>query len=117
MIIINVLGLGLIALIVWWFWIYKPKDVAVNDQKLIVTVEDGVYQPAHIKLPANQGATLQFLRKDASPCAESVLFPDLEITQTLPVSQLTDVTLPPLAPGEYPFHCQMNMYRGVLKVY
>lgn len=27
MMVINLLGLLLIALIVWWFWIYKPKAV------------------------------------------------------------------------------------------
>lgn len=30
MLIINLLGLGLIALIVWWFWLYKPPVVPVE---------------------------------------------------------------------------------------
>jgi hypothetical protein len=30
MLIINLLGLLLITLIAWWFWIYTPKDVSVK---------------------------------------------------------------------------------------
>ena len=59
----------------------------------------------------------QFLRKDASPCAETVIFPDLDISATLALGKTASVALPPLPAGEYAFHCQMQMYRGVLIVH
>lgn len=32
MLFINLAGLGLIGFIVWWFWLYKPKDGAKSDK-------------------------------------------------------------------------------------
>lgn len=119
--LINLLGLALIALIVWWFWLYRPAEPSANlapasSAELSILVENGVYLPARIQLPAKKPVTLKFLRKDPSPCAEMVLFDDLNLSQELPLDQLTDVALPALAPGHYSFTCQMRMYRGELVV-
>lgn len=116
MLLINIAGIALIALIVWWFWLYKPREVALDDGDLIIVVENGSYQPARIRLEANRPGKLHFLRKDPSPCAEMLLVPQLEISESLPLDQTLSIELPPLEPGEYDFHCQMQMYRGVLKV-
>jgi plastocyanin domain-containing protein len=116
MLIINLAGIALIALIVWWFWLYKPSDLALGDAGQVIMVENGVYSPARIKLAANRSTQLQFLRKDASPCAEMLLLPALDISESLPLNKRKAIALPPLAAGEYAFHCQMQMYRGVLKV-
>lgn len=116
MLIVNLVGLVLIGLIVWWFWLYKPNDAARGDPELVVVVANGIYEPARIKLAANRATQLHFLRKDASPCAEMLLLPDLELSENLPLNKPKSVNLPPLAAGEYAFHCQMQMYRGVLVV-
>ena len=79
----------LIAFIVWWFWLYKNKEVVVTTGDIKIVLENGVYQPARLKLAAGKPITLQFFRKDASPCTGR---------------------------GEYPFYCQMKMYRGRLFV-
>jgi plastocyanin domain-containing protein len=79
-------------------------------------VENGSYQPSNIRIAANRATVLHFLRKDPSPCAEMVLLPDLEISETLALNRISRVALPPLKPGEYGFHCQMQMYRGSLIV-
>jgi plastocyanin domain-containing protein len=107
---------ALIALIVWWFWLYKAREVALDDDDLVIVVENGTYTPARIRLAANQAAELHFLRKDASPCSEMLLLPELEISESLPMNKSKSIKLPPMAEGEYDFHCQMQMYRGVLKV-
>lgn len=114
--LINLIGLVLIALIAWWFWFYKPKGLAHADDSLVITVENGSYAPSHIALSENTPATLTFLRKDASPCAEVVMIPELDINETLPVDKPISIALPALAAGEYAFHCQMQMYRGVLHI-
>jgi plastocyanin domain-containing protein len=116
MLIANIVGLALIALIVWWFWLYKPAEVALGEGDIVVVVENGSYQPSNIKIPANQATEIHFLRKDPSPCAEMLLLPDLEISETLALDKVSKIALPPLQPGEYDFHCQMQMYRGLLKV-
>lgn len=116
MIIINIIGIGLIGLIAWWFWFYKPSEANLGEGDLIVTVDGGSYSPAHLKLPANKAATITFLRKDESPCSELVLIPALDINETLPLNKTVSIQLPALESGEYSFHCQMQMYRGVLNV-
>ena len=116
MLLINILGLLLIGAIVWWFWLYQPPAVRQSDGAVQVVVENGTYAPARIRLPAGRETRLEFLRKDDSPCSEVVVFPTLEISETLPLGRAYALTLPPLAPGEYPFHCQMQMYRGTLQV-
>lgn len=116
MVFINITGFALIALIVWWFWIYKPQAVFADQNTVTVTVENGTYEPSRIRLAADQNMTLRFLRKDASPCAATVVFADLDISEELPLNKPKDIRLPPLASGEYPFTCQMQMYRGALIV-
>ena len=116
MMIINLIGIGLIALIIWWFWLYIPKEVSVADDNLVITVENGTYSPANVKLAKDKPAVLTFLRKDPSPCAEFVLIPKLDINQTLPLNQTISIAIPALQAGQYEFHCQMQMYRGVLNV-
>lgn len=116
MVFINLAGFLLIALIVWWFWLYKPKAVLLQDNNLVITVENGTYSPAHIKLEKNQSAVLTFIRKDASPCAEMVLFPELDISETLPLNKPVEISLAQVKEGDYDFHCQMQMYKGKLSI-
>ena len=115
--IVNGAGLGLMALIVWWFWLWQPRRArrATGDPVEII-VDDGVYDPAWIETPAGQPLTLRFLRKDPSPCAEQVIFQDLGVSEELPVGEYRDVTLTPREPGTYRFTCQMQMYQGQLRV-
>jgi plastocyanin domain-containing protein len=116
MLIINIAGLLLIGLIVWWFWLYKPKDAQLVSSDDVIVLENGNYSPSRIKLPANKSVTLEFLRKDASPCAEMLLIPKLNISETLPLNKASKIVLPAMKVGEYDFHCQMQMYRGQIIV-
>ena len=77
-------------------------------------VDNGVYTPSRIEVPVGRPIVLRFLRKDASPCAEKVLFDDFGISADLPVGEPTDVVIVPKQAGEYEFTCQMQMYRGQL---
>ena len=117
MIIINLAGLLLIAFIIWWFWLYKPaKAVDLSVENITVVVNDGIYQPSRIKLVAGKKTTLQFFRKDASPCAATVLIPFIELSEELPLEVNKPIELPPMVSGEYAFHCPMKMYTGTLIV-
>ncbi|WOX06912.1 cupredoxin domain-containing protein [Microbulbifer pacificus] len=114
-VLINVLGLLLITGIVWWFWLAGRKSPLQHYQEsLVIQVKDGVYEPDRIEVPAGREITLSFQREDASPCAEYVVFSDLEISKQLPLNHITEVQLPKLEKREYPFTCQMKMYRGIL---
>jgi len=116
-IIINVSGLLLIAFIVWWFWIPKKMPAVKTETGIIeITVENGIYTPAHIQLKAGEPVTLRFLRKDSTPCASMVIFDELEISEELPLNAPKDIAIKPKTAGKIHFACQMKMYRGDLTV-
>mgnify|MGYP000524758962 FL=1 len=46
MLIINSVGVVVIALIIWWFWLYKPKEAELGENDLVITVENGTYSPS-----------------------------------------------------------------------
>ncbi|WP_372761855.1 cupredoxin domain-containing protein [Pseudoalteromonas sp.] len=114
MLMVNLLGAILIAVIIYWFWLYKPQQVSSDDNNVTVLVSNGVYQPAQIKVVANKALTLTFNRQDSAPCSETVIFPQLEISKTLLKGEGNTLELPALKAGEYDFHCQMQMYKGKL---
>jgi plastocyanin domain-containing protein len=116
MIMANSIGLLIIGLIVWWFWFYKVNEIALQSDRQHIEVANGTYRPSRITAPANTAITLVFLRDDESPCSETVLFPELEISAQLAQGELTSVEIPPLMPGSYSFQCQMKMYQGTLLV-
>jgi len=116
MIIVNLVGLSLIILIVWWFWIEKPKTLKASSNEIEVIVENGVYNPARIEVELGKKIKLTFLRKDPSPCAEKVIFDELGMSLDLPIDKKVSLTLKPEKEGEFSFTCQMKMYVGTLVV-
>lgn len=117
-VLINLVGLALMALIVWWFWLShgKPGRQA-GDDGIDIVVDHGVYDPSVIETRVGEPLTLRFERRDASPCAEQVVFHGLGVSETLPVGAITSLTLTPEQPGSYRFTCQMQMYQGWLVVH
>ena len=116
MIVVNLIGLGLIVLIVWWFWIKKPQTLKAASNELEIIVENGIYNPSRIEVKLGEKIKLSFLRKDPSPCAEKVIFDELGVSLDLPVDKKVSVSLKPDKAGEYSFTCQMKMYVGALIV-
>jgi plastocyanin domain-containing protein len=115
--VMNAAGIVVMALIVWWFWLYRPKTArAAGTRPIEILVADGVYSPSRIEVPAGQAVTLRFLRKDPSPCAQKVIFDALGISRDLPIDKSQELVLTPDKAGEYEFTCEMGMYRGKLIV-
>ncbi len=114
--LVNLAGVGVIAAIVWWFWLSRPRAVQVKSHLAEVRVVDGVYAPSRIVAQAGSPITIRFIRQDPSPCAEKVIFDELGVSADLAVGVPTDVTLEATEAGEYSFRCQMQMYRGTLVV-
>ncbi|MCP3906619.1 MAG: cupredoxin domain-containing protein, partial [Oceanicoccus sp.] len=61
MLIINLLGFVLIGLIIWWFWLYKSGTTAATKGKVSITVENGVYSPAQVRVQAGEPIILSFV--------------------------------------------------------
>lgn len=90
-------------------------DASGERQSATITVKGG-YSPAVVSMRAGTPITLTFDRQETGECTSHVVFADLGLDAMLPGNATTDVELPALPPGEYPFACGMNMVHGMLKV-
>ena len=90
-------------------------DASGERQSATITVKGG-YSPAVISMRTGTPITLTFDRQETGECTSHVVFADLGLDAMLPGNATTDVELPALPPGEYPFACGMNMVHGMLKV-
>jgi plastocyanin domain-containing protein len=117
-IIVTIAGLGIIAWIVWYFWLWKGESVTAEAragglQEIDVIVKGG-YQPAIIVVKAGQPVRLNFTRRESTPCGEEVVLTGFGKRAHLPQDETIPVEVTPDKPGEYEFTCGMNMYRGKL---
>ena len=118
--LVNLIGLGLIAFIVWFFWLVKTKGVRAvmgssGYQEQMVLVKGG-YTPDVIVVEAGKPVRLNFVRQESASCTEMVLLPAFNKSAKLPEGETVPVEFLPKAPGEYEFACQMGMIRGKLIV-
>ena len=114
-IIVTVVGVLLIAGILWFF--FGPREAlaaragVAGVQEVEVIVKGG-YSPDRIQVRAGAPVRLSFVRQETNPCTEQVILPDFGIVQDLPFGQNTAVEFTPKHPGKFEFHCGMNMVRG-----
>jgi plastocyanin domain-containing protein len=118
-IIVNMVGLGLIAWIVWYFWLYRKEGVAVTEvggvQQVNIIVKGG-YDPDVIVVKKDKPVRLNFNRQESALCSEMVLFDKINESATLPEGQTVTIEFTPQEAGEIPFQCQMGMLRGKVVV-
>ena len=118
--IVTLLGLALIAFIVWFFWLKKSKGTAASVgssgvQEAMILVKGG-YTPDVIVVKAGRPVRLNFRREETASCSEMLLLPAFGKSVKLPTGENVAVEFTPDKPGEYPFSCQMGMFRGRLIV-
>ena len=117
-VIIVVVAVLLSTALVWFFFAPRRAAQSVEDhgvQTAHITVKGG-YEPAVVQVPAGSPIRLDFDRQESGECSSHVVFPDLGIDRALPAFDTTQLMLPALAPGTYPFACGMNMLHGELRV-
>ena len=115
-------GLALIAFTLWFFFGPREAERAVmraartgGVQELTVVVKGG-YAPDRIEVTQGQPVRLNFRREESTACTEQVIFSDFGISKMLPQGQTVPIEFTPQKPGEFTFHCGMNMVRGKLIV-
>jgi plastocyanin domain-containing protein len=118
--LVDLVGLGLIAFIVWFFWFVKTKGVRAGYtsggyQEQMVLVKGG-YTPDVIVVERGKPVRLNFVRQESASCSEMVLLPAFNKSARLPEGETVPVEFLPNEPGEYEFACQMGMIRGKLVV-
>ncbi len=112
--LVNIIGLGLIGAI-YWFFLMRRESKAVAEEEILITV-DGGYKPELITVKKGQTVKLKFLRHDPSSCLEEVILPEFKIKRFLVLNQTTEVIIRPNKVGDFRFSCGMNMYHGTLHV-
>ena len=119
-ILVNLVGLGLIGFIVWFFWLVKTKGVRAaltsgGYQEQMVLVKGG-YTPDVIVVERGKPVRLNFVRQESASCSEMVLLPAFNKSVKLPEGDTVPVEFLPKEQGEYEFACQMGMLRGKIIV-
>lgn len=117
---VTFLGLGLIAIIIWFFWMRRSSGIRAAEtsggyQEVMILVKGG-YTPDTIIVRAGKPVRLNFLREETAGCSDKVLFADFNKSADLPTGQTVPVELVPKTPGEFTFACPMGMFRGRLIV-
>lgn len=115
-IVVDVVGLGLIAFLVWFFWLVKTQGVRAavassGYQEQMVLVKGG-YTPDVIVVEAGKPVRLNFVRQESAACSEMVLLPAFAKSARLPEGQTVPIEFLPKERGEFEFACQMGMFRG-----
>ena len=119
-VLVDLVGLGLIAFIVWFFWLVKAKGVRApvtsgGYQEQMVLVKGG-YTPDVVVVQAGKPVRLNFSRQESASCTEMVLLPAFNKSARLPEGEVVPVEFLPTQPGEFEFACQMGMIRGKIVV-
>ena len=119
-VLVDLTGLGLIAGIVWFFWLVQAKGVRATTshggyQEQLVLVKGG-YTPDVIVVEAGKPVRLTFVRQESASCTEMVLLPGFGKSARLPEGEAVAVEFLPKEPGEHEFACQMGMIRGKVVV-
>ena len=118
-IIVNGLGLSLIALIVWYFWLYRKEGIQVAEvggvQEVKINVKGG-YDPDVIVVKQGKPVRLHFNRQESAMCSEMVIFDKIDQSAKLPEGETVTIEFIPQQKGEIPFQCQMGMLRGKVVV-
>ncbi|KFI54004.1 HAD-IC family P-type ATPase [Bifidobacterium callitrichos] len=90
-------------------------EMGDGEQRATITVKGG-YSPDVVTMRAGVPIVLNFDRKETGECTSHVVFGDLGLDAMLPGNTATEVRLPALKAGDYPFACGMNMVHGLLRV-
>jgi len=117
-IIVTLGGLGTILVLAWFF--FGPRKARQAElrggvQEIEVVVKGG-YSPDLIRVQQGLRVRLIFDRQEGSDCTSRVVFPDFQLSRSLPAFQRTSVEFVPDKAGEFSFACGMNMVHGTLVV-
>src|SRR6516165_6011796 len=101
--IVLILGLLLIAFIVWFFWLKRAKGVRAAEpsggyQEVMVLVKGG-YTPDTIVVRRGKPVRINFRREETASCSDKVVFADFQKSADLPTGQIVPVELLPREPG------------------
>lgn len=116
--IVSLAGVVAAAGLAWYFFgprTARQAEVRGRIQEVAIVVKGG-YSPDLIRVRQGVPLRLVFDRQEGSDCTSRVVFPDFQLSKSLPAFQKTVVELAPDRAGEFQFACGMGMVHGRLIV-
>ena len=114
-----VIGLGVIALVNWYFLFSRRTATAAattgSSQEIRILVKGG-YEPGTIRLKRGRPTRLVFDRQERSSCSEEVVLPAFGVRKFLPAYETTAVEITPNQSGTFDITCGMSMLHGTIIV-
>ena len=117
-ILVVVGALGGAGFLAWFFFGSRAAaetTVTSGAQEASVVVQGG-YSPNVIQARRGVPLRIHFDRREGSDCTSRVIFPDFNVSKSLPAFATTTLELVPDKAGEFDFSCQMGMVHGKLIV-
>ena len=111
-------GVTLVLFLAYYFFGPKKASAAHVEggvQEVQVTVKGG-YSPSVIRVKQGVPLRLKFNRQEAGDCTSRVVFPDFQVSKSLPAFQTTTLEFTPDRTGKFGFACGMGMIHGDLVV-
>lgn len=111
-----IVGLILIAFILWWFFGKHTEKVEegtiANNEQTATVVVNGGYSPATVVLKKGVPAQLNFKMEDSTACLSHVVFEQLGINEDLTKQKITKIDIPTDKAGTINYACGMDMFHG-----
>lgn len=98
-------------LLLWWSILASAKTPVIT-----IEIENHLFLPSEIQVPANQKVKLFVINKDPTP--EEFESYELNREKVIPGNSKSVIFIGPLAPGDYPFFGEFNpkTAQGVVRV-
>ena len=91
------------------------QNIPANAQKISIDLPDG-YKPGAAKIKAGMPVAITFNLKSDVGCGNNITLAAARWSKALQVGESATVVYTPTKTGELKFACDMNMYRGTIKV-
>ncbi len=79
-----------------------------EEGSIVVRATQMGFEPADIKAPAGEVLTIVFERDIENTCMDSVVFPELDIDEDLPMGETVAIEITPEEGQEIGFNCRMG---------
>lgn len=106
-VIVIAAGAATIGLLAWFFFGPKRSTAAAlhqGVQQVTVTVKGG-YSPDVIRVTAGTPLRLTFDRQETGDCTSRVVFPDFQLSQSLPATMKASTTTPSTTRSAWSTRC------------